>query len=84
MQRATAQVLEQNQKIRSVSKDLNICHVTLYRFVKTIAVKQKATCGYSKPRQIFTPVQERELAEYVKRTSNIYYGLNPREVRKLA
>ena len=78
MQRAAAQVLEQNHKVRSVAKDLNICHVTFYRFVKRAAVKQKPTCGYSKLRQIFTLDQERELAEYVKTASNIYYGLNPR------
>lgn len=46
--------------------------------------QETGTCGYSKPRQIFTADQERELSEYVKTASNIYYGLNPQEVRKLA
>ena len=37
-----------------------------------------------KPRQIFTDGEERDLAEYLVSASNVYFGLCPKEIRKLA
>lgn len=40
--------------------------------------------GYAKARQIFTYNQENQLEEYILHCSRIYYGLAPKEIRKLA
>jgi len=84
MKEASARVINENCKIRAVAKEYQICHVTLYRFVRRIKAKGTATCGYIGNRQIFSKDQERMLAEYVKKASSIYFGLSPTEVRKLA
>jgi hypothetical protein len=81
---AARQVIDENRKLRSVAKDLGICHVTLYRFVKKLKTNVVPSCGYVGTRQVFTSEQERSLAEYAKTASAIYFGLNPRDVRKLA
>ena len=40
--------------------------------------------GYRKPRQVFTDVEEAELAAYLISASNVYFGLCPIEIRALA
>ena len=84
MKEASERVINENCKIRAVAKEYQICHVTLYRFVRRIKAKGTATCGYIGNRQIFSKDQERMLAEHVKKASSIYFGLSPTEVRKLA
>lgn len=84
MKEASERVINENCKIRAVAKDYQICHVTLYRFVQRIKSKGTASCGYIGNRQIFSKEQERMLAEYAKKASSIYFGLNPTELRKLA
>lgn len=43
-----------------------------------------ASVNYRRPRQIFSPQQEEELAVYVRDTANYYSGLSSKEVRILA
>lgn len=40
--------------------------------------------GYKKPRQVLNPEEEEQLVQYIMHASQIYYGLCPRELRKLA
>jgi len=46
MKEASERVINENCKIRAVAKEYQICHVTLYRFVRRIKAKGTATCGY--------------------------------------
>jgi len=88
-----AMVLNENstKKIRSVAKDFGLCHMSLTRYLK----KRKAilesgnsiaslTVGYKKNRQIFTDEQEVILVNYLIKCCQIYYGLTPKDVRRLA
>ncbi len=40
--------------------------------------------GYTRLRQIFTDEEEMEISKYLKESSDIYFGLMPKEVRRLA
>ena len=81
---AARQVIDENRKIRSVAKDLGICHVTLCRFVKKLKTKVVPSCGYVGTRQVVTYSACDLSCSDVKTASAIYFGLNPRDVRKLA
>lgn len=91
IQRAVTIVLNEGRSVNSVAKDFLIPQKTLQRYV----VKAKSQngnagevnlerVGYFNGRNIFTKEQETELAEYLKRASDIYYGLTPKELRKFA
>lgn len=93
MFKRAAAILETDEKqtIRGVARDLGLCHVTLFRYLK----KKKAAkedgkpessiiVGYRPNRQVFNQEQEGILVKYLIKCSNIYYGLTPKDVRKLA
>lgn len=91
IQRAVETVIEhegdKNFTIRKVASDFHLHYSTLSRYVKKFKTAQpdeKVQIGYSKHKKIFTTVQEETLASYVKRSSEIMFGLTPEEVRKLA
>ncbi|KAJ8933685.1 hypothetical protein NQ318_011461 [Aromia moschata] len=91
MEQAVNRVVNNNESIRSVARDSNICYVTLSRYVKQARENNNIgdnisleKYGYSKHKQIFTDAQLEELVSYVKQSSKIYLGLSPKEVRKLA
>lgn len=83
MQIAADAVIKDGRKIKTVAKELDICHMTLYRFVK----KRRSgigniAIGYKKVRLVFTEEQEDKLAEYLLKCSSIFFGLLPEEVKK--
>jgi len=82
---------DSTKKIRSVAKDFGLCHMSLTRYLK----KRKAilesgnsiaflTVGYKKNRQVFTDEQEVILVNYLIKCCQIYHGLTPKDVRRLA
>ena len=85
---AVNEVIVYQKSVNSVAQDLNIPKTSLLRYVR----KQKSEShekfeiqvGYSKHRQIFSDAQESKLVEYITESANIYFGLTPVEVRKLA
>ncbi|GFN82070.1 transposase [Plakobranchus ocellatus] len=78
--------------LRDAGDEIGINYRTLARYCKKAKVEDLqpgATVplfdiGYQKPRQVFTEQFEQELKDYLLLTRDFYYGLTPKEVRKLA
>lgn len=83
LRQAADAVIKEGKKIKTVARDLEICHMTLHRFVTKLKAGKVPAVGY-KPRLVFTPEQEKLITNYILKCSSIYFGLLPEEVRKLA
>lgn len=72
--------------IRSVAKDYDINYRTLARYYKKYKKNENVplSVGYVKVRQVFNDDEENNLSKYLQRAADIYFGLTPLEVRKLA
>lgn len=80
---AAAAVTNEGRAVRSVAKQYSICHTTLYRFIKKkerLGPGEEMRTGYWTPRRVFSAVQERSLAEYLKQAADLFYGLSTKEV----
>lgn len=76
--RAADAVIKDGQKIKTVARNLGICHMTLYIFVKKLKTgKDNIEVGRKEE-------QEKQLADYLIKCAAIFFGLLPEEVRKLA
>ncbi|XP_066583775.1 tigger transposable element-derived protein 6-like [Prorops nasuta] len=82
---------DNTMKIRRVAKDFGLCHMTLARYLKKrkIALDEgksidSVTIGYRPNRQVFDKQQEKILTDYIIKCSQIYYGLTPEDIRKIA
>lgn len=93
MLRAANEVVHDMKPCRSVAKDYNIPHTTLRRYCHKLrcaplqlneTTAPILTVGYVKSRQVFSTEEEVMLVAYLLKASNLYYGLCPKEVRKLA
>ena len=88
LQEAAKDVLEYNKSVRSVARDFNVCHVTLYRYCKKIKNAQPGSSpprtGYNPHNRVFSKEQENELAKYLLQAADLYYGLAPKDVRRFA
>ena len=58
--------------------------MTLQRFCVKKKSNQKCAIGYGAPRQVFSSKEELLLVNYIKQASELYFGLTPNEVKKLA
>lgn len=68
---AAMEVIERNRKYREVAKEFELCHVSLYNFVKKKKSGAQAVVGYQKTRLVFNAAQEEIIAEYLLKCSNI-------------
>ena len=81
-----------NASIRKAADEFGLNYRTLSRYCKKatdVDMHRETTVpvfsiGYQRPRQVFDDTFERQLADYLLQASDIYYGLNPKDVRKLA
>lgn len=83
LQRAADAVIKDGCKLKTVARNLDICHTTLQRYVKKIKSGLTPTVGY-KPRLVFHDEQETSMTSYIRKSASIYFGLLPGEVRQLA
>lgn len=81
---AAEEILSKNRKFRDVATEYDICHVTLFKYVKKKKEGIPVEVGYKKNRLVFNPEQEKMIADYLVKCSNIYFGLLPDDVKKLA
>ncbi|XP_008181650.1 uncharacterized protein LOC103308997 [Acyrthosiphon pisum] len=89
MQKAALLCLENHMSQRSAATKFNICHVSLNRYIKKIKLhRETGSClpvfGYGSFNTIFDDFQEKQLADYVKFSADMYFGLNYKNIRKLA
>ncbi|XP_063759756.1 uncharacterized protein LOC134877965 [Eleginops maclovinus] len=86
--RLAAEVIRsEGRSARSVAKEFEICHTTLYRFCKKLeraGPGEEIRTGYWTPRRVFTAEQEAILSNYLKTAADMFYGLCTKEVRRLA
>lgn len=73
---------------RSVAMSLNICHVNLNRYIKKFKLHSETgsslpSVGY-RPHTKVNDIHEKQLVDYIKNSDDMYFGLSPKEVRKLA
>ncbi|KAK2575359.1 hypothetical protein KPH14_000832 [Odynerus spinipes] len=81
---AALEVMEKSVSIRKAAETFQLCHVSLSRYIKKKKNGETLSVGYIQPRLVFTPAQEDKMAKYLLQCANIYFGLLPTEVRKLA
>lgn len=76
---------KEGRTVRSVAREFDICHTTLYRFIKKVerlGPGEELRTGYWTSRRVFSDLQEKILADYLKTAADLFYGLCPKEVSK--
>jgi len=89
MQKAALLCLENLMSERSAASQFNICHVSLNRYIKKFKLhRETGSClpafGYRPHNKIFNDFQEKQFADYVHISADMYFGLNSKNIRKLA
>ena len=89
---AVRHIKSTGESIRKTAESFGINYKTLLSYRKKFSdeeIKGKdpfptTTVGYTRKRQVFTDAQEIMIVEYLLKASDIYFGLSPKESRKLA
>lgn len=85
--RRAAEKVKDGDTIRKVARDFSVDRMTLTRFIKKTMNNPQATTGYkavAERKQIFSDLQEHQLAEHIKELSNMFHGLCLKQVMQLA
>lgn len=85
MQRAAQLVLNENVSLREVCRVFELSKSSLSRFIKRVQDDPtNLRFGYGTPRKIFNMEQEASLTEYLLKLAQIFHGIGPKEVRRMA
>ena len=79
---AAEKIITEKRSIRSVAKDLNICHVTLYRYVTTFKKGNIPSVGYKPTSKVSSDEKEQIMVNYILKAADRYLGMSPMCVRK--
>lgn len=94
--RAVRGVIEDGKSYKSMSDSYKIPKRSLIRYCKTyrnMNIHEASTSTQNKSfnvgykncsKQIFNDIEEVKLEKYLMKCSDIYFGLSPKEIRKLA
>lgn len=83
-EQAANAVINENAKVRTTARQYGICHVSLRRFIIAKKNQENPQVGYRPHNKVFTSVQEQQLCNYCRSCSKLYFGLAPKDLRKLA
>lgn len=75
------------RSVRAAAKMFNLCHVSLTRYkTKRLSAPEGQTVrmGYNPASKVFNENQEQSISDYLITSADIYFGLSPKEVRRLA
>lgn len=84
------EVVENGNSIRSAAEKVGVHYVSLSRFIKKKKKPMEeesaspVTMGYRCVRRVFNEEQEKSMVDYIIKTANIFFGLSPIEIRRLA
>ena len=90
MDQAARVVKVEGKSIRSVATEFGICHVSLHRYCKKLSnfeagvSNELPTTGYNPHSRVFHDKTEAIIVTYLLKSSEIYYGLTSKEVRRFA
>lgn len=85
MKLAADEVNKGEKKLCQAAKDYDICRNSLKRFIARLKKDPGNICfGYLPTRQVFTKDQEKSLCDYLLMLAQMFHGLGPKEVRRLA
>lgn len=78
--------IQAGRSIRGAASMFDLCHVSLMRYThkRKLNPEREVALGYNSARKVFSIEQENEISGYLMRTADIYFGLSPTEVRRLA
>lgn len=81
---AANKVINEHLSVRAAARQYEMCHVSLNRFVKAKKENGNPVVGYRPHNKVFSTEQEQQLGQYVQSAAKLYFGLSPKELRKLA
>ncbi|XP_060859770.1 uncharacterized protein LOC132936968 [Metopolophium dirhodum] len=89
MEKAALLCLDNLMSEQSAAKKFNISHVKLNRYIEKFKCHRGTgsylpAFSYQPPNKIFDYFQEKQLADYVKFSADMYFGLNSINIGKLA
>lgn len=89
IRKAVLQVKNENISIRQAAKFFELNYKTVGRYCKKLSAEDlnqdqlNIDVGYGKPRMVLSREMEMDLKTYLLESANIYFGLCPKEIRKL-
>ncbi|KAJ8734534.1 hypothetical protein PYW08_013784 [Mythimna loreyi] len=85
MKRAADLVANEKISLRQVCRDYEISRTSLKRFMARLKEHPESQkFGYGTPRLVFNQEQETSLCEYLLTLAQIFHGVGPKDVRRLA
>ena len=85
MKRAAEDVIKGKMKLCKAAREYDICRNSLNRFIARYKEHpDKVSFGYGTTRQVFSAEKEKVLTEYLLKLAQMFHGLGPKDVRRLA